>query len=473
MINLFVTLDNDHMILVKEDKAVSALEYGIIYMLSQDACDSVKAAVAQTMRNADLTEYIYKYDVRHLDSTQDLQCSKNLAKVISDGYSLILPISTPDSIEQQYLLAKADNGSWGSILPALISTAENLTTQSLMNAMQNLAVQEPDSCRVLINQITETWKKPEKPGQPEQKSLLGKVIGGFVNGVANLLIPGAGIGMAMAPTGGAIQGQLREDSYRRSLEIMDRFVGNCNILFRLQGKEKFTPKQEALLAKAQSEVTYVFSMITPQIFGDFSIQMMRKRDIALAYDNYINRIKLAEESRLTVSVETPKEEIDALIDPKVIKKIKTNGKYRVYLSDGEKTVQVRFSRKPSCIVYIIYLLDRKHRGEDIDTIKISDNKKAFCELYSQIYSESGASKAYNSLITLTEEDGVKRARLADCYMDIRDALTSAVASFKESPLPFYIPNEKSHITVLSEKIVLPESIESLNVVCKTEDNYGK
>ena len=312
MINLFVTLDNDHMILVKEDQAVSGLEYGIIYMLSQDACDSVKAAVAQTMRNADLTEYIYKYDIRHLLSTQDLQCSKNLEKAISNGYSLILPISTPDSIEQQYLLAKADNGSWGNVLPALISTAENLTTQSLMNAMQNLAVQEPDSCRVLINQITETWKKPEK--QLEQGGLLGKVIGGLVNGVANLLIPGAGIGMAMAPTGGAIQGQLREDSYRHSLEIMDRFVENCNTILRLQTKEKFTPKQEALLQKAQSEVNYVYSMVTPQIVSDMFFQVVRKRDIGLAYDNCINRIKLAEESRLKVSVETPREEIDALFD---------------------------------------------------------------------------------------------------------------------------------------------------------------
>lgn len=471
--NMYEQLDNDHIILVKEDKAVAGLEYGIIYMLSQDACDSVKAAVAQTMRNADLTEYIYKYDIRHLLSTQDLQCSKNLEKAISNGYSLILPISTPDSIEQQYLLAKADNGSWENVLPALISTAENLTTQSLMNAMQNLAVQEPDSCRVLINQITETWKKPEKQGQPEQRSLLGKVIGGLVNGVANLLIPGAGIGMAMAPTGGAIQGQLREDSYRRSLEIMDRFVGNCNTILRLQTKEKFTPKQEALLQKAQSEVNYVYSMVTPQIVSDMFFQVVRKRDIGLAYDNCINRIKLAEESRLKVSVETPREEIDALFDPKVLKKIKTNGNYRVYLTDGKNTVQVRFSRKASCIIYIIYLLDRKHRGEDIDTIRISDNRETFCALYSLIYSESGASKAFRTLVTQTEDEGVKRARLSDCLMDIRDALTSAVALFKESPLPFYIPNEKSHITVLGEKIVLPESIESLNVVCKTEDNYGK
>lgn len=470
--NMYEQLDNDHMILVKEDKDVAGLEYGIIYMLSQDACDSVKAAVAQTMRNADLTEYIYKYDIRHLLSTQDLQCSKNLEKAISNGYSLILPISTPDSIEQQYLLAKADNGSWGNVLPALISTAENLTTQSLMNAMQNLAVQEPDSCRVLINQITETWKKPEKQGQPEQRSLLGKVIEGFVNGVANLLIPGAGIGMAMAPTGGAIQDQLREDSYRHSLEIMDRFVENCNIILRLQTKEKFTPKQEALLEKAQSEVNYVYSMVTPQIFSEMFLHIVRKRNIGLAYDNCINRIKLAEESRLKVSVELPRPEIDAMIDPKVIKKIKTNGKYRVYLTDGEKTVQVRFSRRPSCIIYIIYLIDRKHRGENIDTIRISHNRETFCALYSLIYSESGAGKAYSSLITQTEDTGVKRARLADCYMDIRDALTSAVSTFKESPLPFYIPNEKSHITVLAERIVLPESIASMNVVCKNEETYG-
>ena len=184
----------------------------------------------------------------------------------------------------------------------------------------------------------------------------------------------------------------------------------------------------------------------------------------MTVDNCINRDKIAADSKIMVSVEYAKPEIDAKLDPKIVNKLKTNGKFRVYLSDGVDTVQVKFARAASCIVYIMYLLDRKQRGDEIDTLKISNNEKLFCELYGSVYNQSEAKDTFKTLESRFDGGKVKRSRLTDCYSDIRKALDESVSEFGESALPFYIPNEYSHITILSSNISIPTVFENVSFV---------
>ena len=456
----FVTLDNEYITLVDESSAVAGLEDGVIYALSAQTYVSVVSLMSGIKDNLDLSRLAYQYDVRRWGLPSWITNGSKLSETIKEGYGLVLPISTPDKIEKVYLLARAKNDAWEGILPAVIVTAENLTKQSAMNALANLAVQEPESCKGALDDFFREWVLPQEPEQALEKNL--------VSLMAHKAFADTS-GMAMAPVQGpALSAEQVETSYQQTKEMLGRFVDNCITLKKLKKKSSFTPKQQMLLHKAQVEVNYVFSILSPQILSDFALQMMRKNDIALAYDNCINRERIAELSRLTVSVEAPKPEIDARVDPKVLKKMKTNGKFRVYLSNGVDLVQVKFSRRSSCIVYIIYLLDRKRRGDDIDTLKLSEQSGLFCELYSLVYNPSGARKAFSSLITTFEDGEPKRSRLSDCYLDIREALSSAVSSFGESPLPFYIPNERSHITVLDERITVPEPFKQLASEAKNE-----
>ena len=112
----------------------------------------------------------------------------------------------------------------------------------------------------------------------------------------------------------------------------------------------------------------------------------------------------------------------------------------------------------------MYLLDRKQRGDEIDTLKISSNEKLFCELYGTVYNESEAKDTFKTLESRFDGGKVKRSRLTDCYSDIRKALDESVSEFGESALPFYIPNEYSHITVLSSNITIHETFKNLSFV---------
>ena len=326
--------------------------------------------------------------------------------------------------------------------------AENFTKKAIEEALMNLAVQESVSCNKLFGDVYLNNLSSEVDEDP----------------IGNILCSMGDFAMAMAPTRGLYGAIPSDTSYKKSREILSRFVENCKIINKNEKKSKLSKAQVEKLQKAQSEVNYVFNLFTPNVYSRFALQMMKKNDIALAFDNCINRDKIAANSKIFVSVECAKPEIDAKLDPKIVKKLKTNGKFRVYLSDGVDTVQVKFGRAAACIVYIMYLLDRKQRGDEIDTLKISNNEKLFCELYGSVYDKSEAKDTFKTLESRFDGGKVKRSRLTDCYSDIRKALDESVAEFGESALPFYIPNEYSHITILSSNISVPAVFENVSFV---------
>lgn len=438
--------------IVRESAAISGLEDGKVYVLAARTdlfVDAVKTAIKHFKNLMDNKEgLIYHYDISVIENIESVITSGVLYDAIRDGVNIILPISTPNVAEKQYIVAKSEAALLDMYIPSMVMQAENLTKKAIEDALINLAVQESESCTKLF-------------GDVYLNNLSSEVDD---DSVGELLCSIGDFDMAMAPTRCWYEAIPTDTSYKKSREIMSRFVENCKLINKTEKKSKLSKAHVEKLKQAQSEVNYVFNLFTPNVYSRFALQMMKKNDIALAFDNCINREKIAANSKITVSVEYAKPEIDAKLDPKVVNKMKTNGKFRVYLSDGEDTVQVKFGRAASCIVYIMYLLDRKLRGDEIDTLKISNNEKLFCELYGAVYNKSEAKNTFKTLETRFDGGKVKRSRLTDCYSDIRKALDESVSEFGESALPFYIPNEYSHITVLSSNIYIHETFENVSFV---------
>lgn len=437
--------------IVCEQTAISGLEDGKVYVLAARTdmfVDAVKTATKNFKELMCKDGLIYPYDIRVLEDFKTISANGALYEAVQNGVNLILPICTPSETEKQYIVAKSESALLDMFIPSMVMQAENLTKKAIEEALINLAVQESVSCNKLFGDVYLNNLSSEVEEDPIGKILCS--MGDFA--------------MAMAPTRGLYEAIPSDTSYKKSREILSRFVENCKIINKNEKKSKLSKAQVEKLQKAQSEVNYVFNLFTPNVYSRFALQMMRKNDIALAFDNCINRDKIAANSKIVVSVECAKPEIDAKLDPKIVKKLKTNGKFRVYLSDGVDTVQVKFGRTAACIVYIMYLLDRKQRGDEIDTLKISNNEKLFCELYGSVYDKSEAKDTFTTLESRFDGGKVKRSRLTDCYSDIRKALDESVAEFGESALPFYIPNEYSHITILSSNISVPAVFENVSFV---------
>ena len=437
--------------IVCEQTAISELEDGKVYVLAARTdmfVDAVKTATKNFKELMCKDGLIYPYDIRVLEDFKTISANGALYEAVQNGVNLILPICTPSETEKQYIVAKSESALLDMFIPSMVMQAENLTKKAIEEALMNLAVQESVSCNKLFGDVYLNNLSSEIDDDP---------IGGILYSMGDFA-------MAMAPTRGLYEAIPADTSYKKSREIMSRFVENCKLINKTEKKSKLSKAQVEKLQKAQSEVNYVFNLFTPNVYSRFALQMMKKNDISLAFDNCINRDKIAANSKIVVSVECAKPEIDAKLDPKIVKKLKTNGKFRVYLSDGVDTVQVKFGRAAACIVYIMYLLDRKQRGDEIDTLKISNNEKLFCELYGSVYDKSEAKDTFKTLESRFDGGKVKRSRLTDCYSDIRKALDESVAEFGESALPFYIPNEYSHITILSSNISVPAVFENVSFV---------
>lgn len=435
--------------ILSETNEIIGLDNGKIYVIAARTdlfVDAVKTATKNFKALVCSDELIYHYDISVLEDNKLIPSDCLLFDATNNGINLIIPIFTPNRTDKLYIVAKSEQSSLEMFIPSMILQAENLTKKAIEDALMNLAVHESVSCSKLFRNVYFNNFADNANEDP---------IGRFLGAIG-------GFAMAMAPCRGLYEVIPTDTSYRESREILNRFVENCKLINRVEKKSKINEAQERKLRKAQSEVNYVFNLFTPTVYSRFALQMMKKNDIELAFDNCINRDGIAANSKIKVTVELVKKDVEEKLDPKNLNKLKTNGKFRVYLSNGERTVQVKFSRKTSCIVYVIYLLDKKKRGDEVDTLKITNNQELFCNLYAQVYNGNDGKEAFATLATRIDGDKVKRSRLTDCYSDIRKALEESVSEFEESPLPFYIPNEYSHITVLSNKISIPEAFEKLS-----------
>lgn len=428
---------------VCEEKPTDNLLDGNLYVVSEQVDKSFVDKLADRIRcqkeATDEDGLIYSYDIHLISGVAEKISSRILLDAVRNGANVILPICTPNVCEKRYIVAELKMQFIDILIPFMMMKAENHTKESIKESLLNFAINEPEMCEDFLADNL------NKEDEYDKKSygFFARMISGFMPGI---------MGAAISPLASfSIPNNL---TYKESHDIISRFVKNWNTVIRLEDKE-LTPKQMSMLKKAESECKYVFEQFDVGVYYKFTKLLSKKKDVLWAYDRTINRDEIARNSNIKVLVQSPISEIEDKLDPKTKNKKKTNGKYRVYLSNEEKIVQVKFGRSASCVIYIMYLLDRKKRGDDIDTLDIINNKQLFTSIYTQIYNKYGVEDICKTIWGTKKND---KSRLSDYYVNIRESLDEAVSEFKESSLPFYIPNKYSHITVLAENILISDDI---------------
>lgn len=164
---------------------------------------------------------------------------------------------------------------------------------------------------------------------------------------------------------------------------------------------------------------------------------------------------------------------------KVVVKEETNndklagnhGKYYVCLrvTDGNEVreIALNFVNQPTAVVYIMYLIDRKRKGNKVERVDLKDNIQEFTKLYNLIYGEFIAPSKIESHINkiITEENDIngvkikKTGRLKIYYEDISKVLDKNISRL-ENPLPYKV-NAKNHLTIPKENIEIPEKLMEL------------
>lgn len=144
------------------------------------------------------------------------------------------------------------------------------------------------------------------------------------------------------------------------------------------------------------------------------------------------------------------------------------GQYLIYTFKEEGDEQLlHFTNQPSCVYYLMYLIDRCHHEElFMSSIDLAANLDSFVELYHKVYDIT--SDALNERVRrlLYREDAagmIRVGRERECINDIRKHLEEAFTSYGESYFP-YAMTANRHLSVSPQKIIFEgKASELLNI----------
>lgn len=450
--------------LICEDPSINNLYDGIIYVVAVYNEDFINAIdnIVYNLKScqAEYTQCIYSYDISIIVNAIKSPLKGLLHEAVKNGANLILPINTPDTYERKYIVAKSDMSSLGVVIEMMISKAEILSKESIEEAFINLAVQEPKTCNALLEGFYNNILDEFHDDIEENNSFLS-------SSLCSMIFPSISTCNAVSSYIDPVHLGCSHVTHQESHEIFQRFVYNCKVVRNARRANKTSPKVDVAI----EELRFVFKYLWgPNRCYDSMIEVFIDKSnkyLIESYDNMLNREKMATLSKIDIIIEKSDEGID--------KQNRTNGYYRIYAAfkkERDKKVYERkqlihFGRRPACVLYMMYLLDRKQRNCDVDSIDLIKNKQLFCDLWKMIYQDLGHSTdpLLQTLLKKNPKKNDVQELLKNAHNAIREALKKVIKDcYGENPLPFIITNQWSHIFILADNIVIPEEMSNMNIL---------
>ena len=131
------------------------------------------------------------------------------------------------------------------------------------------------------------------------------------------------------------------------------------------------------------------------------------------------------------------------------------GRFLIYVRDvhGNETL-LRFASQVSAVVYLMFLIDRRHKTGDLPPVDLRKNEHVFCALYHAVYediSHDTVVQRYRNLLYRKVDGHIRTGRKGEAISDIRRQLERAFAPLGESFVP-YAMTARSHLSVSPDRI---------------------
>lgn len=334
----------------------------------------------------------------------------------------IIPLYRPDEDSYTYHLTILDDDACESV-KALIKKHETLKEDTYLSALVNFAYNEPELFEHLIlSNICPAVEGVECYKEIQESPIFR--------------------GRRPVPKNDLV-------SLKEMSALMKRFLHNVK-KYKETNDEKAKAEIEIILKNSVGITDEQWKMIFSPFTKDST-----KKDV---FNVCIDRFSLGK--RASTKIKVKKESNQNLRE--------NHGRYFVtlqYESDkGTKEVVVDFKNQPTAVVYIMYLIDRKQKGNKVERIDLQNNMKEFTRLYNLIYGDYIApgrieSHLKNIITEEVVENGkvtLKTGRLKLYYEDISAVIDTKMVK-TENPLPYKV-NARTHLTIPKENIELPEEL---------------
>ena len=416
-------------------KPISFQVENCLYLLpsiKEEIVNQVKKTISNQMQIARMTgDFLGSYTCTYLQKQIHIEDKGIQEAIEKEGCNAILPLNFPGSDTGKYLLVKLEEKDIQQQVRDIIYSSERFIRQAAQKTLHQQLLESPEEFK--------KWLEPLFSTTSFIKNF-------FASAVTSLLDPIFG----MVPVRGAFGGGwgLKNDvlDFHQKAKMLKRITENVKKVRRNGDKE------------ADAELTVLINSIP----AEYIIEMLKNLTPSQLskVTPYLDSEVYAENSRLRMEICDP-HKMEGYKMP-TDKRIKNTGTYKLFLFKDGHFKAVDFTKKSSFIVYLIYLIDRYKKEDEIDPIDLLEKKweKEYFRLFNLIYpGQTDAAKSTYYTLTSEYKDKnskeKKKKRLGDCYADIRKCVGMACDELGEIISPHIIEDAGDHIATKPHNIRIP------------------
>lgn len=366
--------------------------------------------------------------INYVDSSTTFYPYKcKIINAASNVCNIVCPIKDPVSNRILYVVANTDAGDLKFAISAVADEAENEMRKLSQEYVAIVALQNPDLYISVIDKVIK--------GGSALSALSGLTFGGEL-GAAITHDPILGIAKsALNSISSTITARQKKEAFRNLPKRLNKSFVNQN------------PEDSAIVrqtmgtfyASEYNAIVQELSRKIPNLLQDFHSLAI---NAASNYEIYVRKWDEKCKGDFT----------------------KNKYHYCIYLKNGKgEEIPVKFKHTPSYCIYMMYILDRYQRGDEVAELKIKELKKEFCGLFNVIMDgdEEKIEDMYNRMSLRVESDGsMRKGRIDDYIKDIHDTMVELVGEIDSIPLKV---GHGRYIGIHPERIFIDDKLAKFKI----------
>ncbi len=412
--------------LIEDKCAIGQLTDSCIYLIANEKSEIAQHAMNLMNQFNEMCEVNEYYNTYNLEIIPDIELNnhpKIRERIDKYGENLIIQLKYYNKNgDKRFIIAKTDKDDLFNNIVQMVNAAESIAKFDVSILLKSFVDNDIDGFVELSKDVfnDERFRADYIAGLTEE-----------------MMHPS--FGMASFPS------MFRKKTvsegpftYKQRVELWNRFFDNLK-----KTRKKHDPQKEA-------ELDYIIGLIEPATFRKY-FQKQSQKYLEKMFDS-VNPKRLAEVSQMDLVIRKF-ENID--------KNHRNDGHYRLYMCRGEESLMVHFSRSAGFVLYLIYLLDRKKNGDNVDSLNVTQYKELFSKLYKMTYRISGDVIFTDMLKNFNSDGKLQQKGLYTVLNSIREDVGKTCERMLESAEPFILQDVKAHLAVLPKHIILPDEIMTL------------
>lgn len=431
---------------------------GTIYIVgNRDALsDKILGIKNSVLVGMDKTNTFYQYNLRVIEIPAD--------QINTLGWNIICPIEDPARGTKLYVAASSNDDDLAMAVSAVINEAESQMRKFLEEALIVAAVRDPEGYKNAVNKVIVDSNDDGGGVGNGHGSSFGAPMGAVFS------IPlGMALGMDMdmdVDFDDEVCSADGDESYHEAAIGMPKKSAGQKGLRKVSAKDRkeaFSKLPEKISDAYQKE-NPIDAQIVNETLSVYSAEELLAVLNAMG-KKYKNLIRNAYDT--TLQGVTKYKLVLYPWDIKYCKDFKNKNKYHYFLyvqdSRGKETPVV-FKHNPSFCIYVMYMIDRYNRKEDVTDLSIRTMEKEFSTIYKIIMDESDEKIAelFKGMSYRTTKSGnVRDGRYGEYIKDIHTTFEKLMDNVNS--LPFKV-GQGRYLQVPPEKMVIPNNLAKLKIV---------